>query len=148
MRKSVGFTGSRHGMTDSQKRIVYKLLRDWDLWNYGSEINKAHNGGCIGSDEEFEEICDELDIPSIRWPANNVALKYVSQKEPKVSTIIYSSRASLERNGLIVLNSHRLIATPRGSYNPRSGTWYTIHHAVEANKRVYLIQEDGLVDVR
>ena len=146
MSETIGFTGSRYGMSAQQSMIVEKLLEDFD--NFNNNITTAHNGGCVGADEQFEAMCDKLQIPSVRWPANDVQMKWVSRKEPKPNTTIMKATPHDERNARIVYNSTRLIATPNSVFHPRSGTWQTIHKAIDEGRRVYIVLVNGMVDVR
>lgn len=51
---SIGFTGTRHGMTPAQWHAVRRLVEDWSS---GSAFD-AHHGDCIGADAEFHAICE------------------------------------------------------------------------------------------
>jgi len=144
MEGCMGFTGSRNGMTTAQKRTVWKILNDW-----GDALDGALHGGCVGADEEFEEICDKIGIRVTRFPASDVNTKWVSKKEPVVGTEIKIPAPAMTRNHFIVDNAWRMIATPKTAVYQkatRSGSWATIRMTYDANKRLYLVLPDGLVD--
>ncbi|HMG12582.1 MAG TPA: hypothetical protein VK571_05385 [Gemmatimonadaceae bacterium] len=72
VRKHIGFTGTRFGMTDNQHSEVAFLLAM--LGGFDILIT-SHHGDCIGSDAEFHELarrCGAL-VEVHPGPANDVA---------------------------------------------------------------------------
>jgi len=131
---TVGFTGTRRGMTDAQEEVVRRILIE-------RKPTLARHGDCIGADATFHRICIELGIQVILHPctlrdqrafcegANNV----LPEKPP------------LDRNHDIVNASDFMIATPAEYQDVlRSGTWATIRYA-RSKKRLYIIRPDRLL---
>lgn len=52
----IGFTGTRHGMTNAQRDTVLKLLSE------KLTPSSAVHGDCVGADADFDAICTSLDI--------------------------------------------------------------------------------------
>jgi hypothetical protein len=107
----VGFTGTRKGMTHTQRVQVVNILS-------GLQPDAFHHGGCVGADAEAHALADRLRIP----------------------TEIRPPKPYLERNHDIVDESDVLIATP-GQVNEvrRSGTWATIRYARKQDTTVLLV---------
>lgn len=64
----VGFTGTRHGMTDAQKVTLETML----IQLGGAEF---HHGDCIGADSEAHDIAMECGYCPIIHPPTNPALR-------------------------------------------------------------------------
>lgn len=139
---SVGFTGTRQGMSDKQKKVVEIILK-----TFIPMIDKAHHGWCIGADEEFDDLCHNapVEIPTVGWPASDVKPEYVSQKTPRPGTILHPASPALLRNEEIVNRSDLLIATPLTHETQRSGTWATVRYAYKNNKQIFLVLRNGNV---
>jgi len=128
----VGFTGTRAGMTEAQKKVVARLLEE-------HKPSEVHHGDCIGADAQFHQIAGN--IPIVGHPASEVG-------EQRAFCLnfsrIHESKPPLERNRDIVTASDIMIATPKESREVlRSGTWATIRYAFKANKQIYIILPDG-----
>lgn len=134
MFNSVGFTGTRNGMTEQQKTAVRSLIR---LEVVSGEV---HHGDCIGADEDFHNICYSENIPIFIHPPINESKRAFCEDAIEV----YPAKEYLERNYDIVDCSEVLIATPIGYVEElRSGTWATIRYAREQSKPVYVVFPDG-----
>lgn len=125
----IGFTGTRHGMSQHQSRRVADIL---------DEVNApgltAHHGLCVGADEDFHAICRErrIDVvghPGPDWPDGPLC----------AYTICGHTTAPLphmKRNAAIVAASNIVIAAPyENDPQRRGGTWATIGMARKALKR-------------
>lgn len=57
--------------------------------------------------------------------------------------MVEPSRPYLERNRLIVVMGHVLVAVPDGPERTRSGTWHTVRWARQAGLEITLLWPDG-----
>ena|SRR6185295_17242297 len=126
---SVGFTGTRRGLSTSQSDAILSILRQFP------KLLNALHGDCIGADSDFDwlirknfrNIC-----PDIRPPTNTSLRAFC---ENRGASIIHPPQDYLTRNKSIVISSQFLIAAP---YEPeaqlRSGTWSTIRYAEKMGK--------------
>lgn len=133
--KSIGFTGTRKGMTSIQREIVRSLVE--------SEAPKmAHHGDCLGADAEFNEICADIGIPTWLHPCNIDSQRAFCQRGVRY---IEQAKPPLDRNHDIVDKSDMVIATPGTQHEiPRSGTWATIRYARKSKgKNLVIVLPDG-----
>lgn len=131
----VGFTGTQLGMTEPQKETVRTLLLDL-------QPVFTHHGDCIGADDEFATICDELEISCIVHPPD-----LDSKRAFHSGYITKKPLPYLVRNHIIVDQSAVLIAAPKDNREQqRSGTWATIRYARKQwTKAIYIIRIDGTI---
>lgn len=137
----LSFTGTREGMTASQKRVVVQLLNemkpDWVIHGdcKGADTDFHHlilafRGGALTSNPPKIEIC-----PSTSESMRSYCEYY---------DVINPAKDSLARDRDIVDKGDKLIATPRTvREESRSGTWYTVRYAKRVNKIVYIIYPNG-----
>lgn len=139
----VGFSGTRHGMTDEQRRAFI-------AWAKTAGVTEFHHGCCIGADSQAVEVmmppCD-MGIESPRIVAH-----------PPVAQPLFSASAHLAsderrcpypylvRNRNIVDASEHLVACPKGPEELRSGTWSTVRFARKVGKPVTIIWPDGTIE--
>lgn len=134
---SIGFTGTRRGMSEGQKERLIKYL---------DQLNPRyfHHGGAKGADKEAYEIARNV-IPGIVlicWPCN---LKDQQDFDPAEQNVIHAEQAPLERNRDIVHASDILLAAPGEDQEQlRSGTWSTVRYAKKLRKNVVLIKRGVL----
>lgn len=133
---TIGFTGTRSGMSDFQKKTVTQMVKAISENNPGS---LAIHGGCIGADIDFHHICDDL-IREV-YPGH-----FAKDPENKShigefpgAHIVHESQTHFKRNRDIVDRCDILIATPYNN-NQQGGTWYTINYAKKTNKHTILIE--------
>ena len=139
--ETIGFTGTRNGMTDQQKHVVNQILHrlqpEWCV-----------HGDCIGADTDFHQICVLLrenspeqfkirirpcDITSMR-AGNNDYDDEMPVKKPLV------------RNRDIVTDADLQIGTPSSCKEIlRSGTWATLRQARKTGKPLVIVWPDGAV---
>lgn len=131
--RSIGFTGSRHGMTYGQHAAVTRALRIFQpLW--------FHHGDCVGADAEAHAIAVGLGIPVHLHPCDLNAQRAYCEGAAMVSPEL----PPLVRNRDIVALSNLLIAAPNTAHEVlRSGTWSTVRHAQRSNQRVVVILPNG-----
>lgn len=121
----VSFTGTQRGMTEQQKAKVRARL-------IGLRPTAVVHGGCIGADDEFDEIAAKLgidryvfpcDIESKRIPDNVLRMRTGS------NVVIMPPKPPLERNKTIVMAGDILLVCPKEkSEILRSGTWSTYRY--------------------
>ena len=139
----LGFTGTRHGMTDEQRRAFI-------AWVKGAGVTEFHYGVCVGADEDAWDVmasADDLGFAKprvIAHPPSNPALR-LSSTMP-FDDEIRPVTDYLTRNRNIVDASAVLAATPEGPERLRSGTWSTVRYAREQGKRVVIFWPDGRVE--
>jgi hypothetical protein len=132
----VGFTGARNGMTDSQRGAVTAFLRAWHVLAF------VH-GDCIGSDDDADSIAFELNLPRVLRPGKEERYRAHGEKRGGNVLKVYPAMDFLLRNGLIVKDSHIMLATPAGPETTRSGTWSTVRRARDAKKHIVVIFPSG-----
>lgn len=129
----VGFTGTQHGMTYEQRRVV----RDEITVLLPAE---ADHGLCVGSDAEFHDLLRELSplTEIIGHPPTDTRKMAKRQCDR-----LWIAKPYLVRNRDIVDASDRLIATPQGPEELRSGTWSTVRYARKRHKPRLIVWPDG-----
>lgn len=132
----IGFTGTRAGMTNSQKEYIATLLK-------GINPLALHHGDCIGADEEVHAIAQSLGIAIVVHPPLDthqqafVRGPVIETKEPK---------EYLQRNQDIVDDTDYLLACPKENFMvTRSGTWYTVRYAKKVGRVTTLILPSGII---
>lgn len=137
---TVGFTGTREGMTDAQGERVMQLLAL-------NEFTLVHHGCCIGADEQFHKMCLLLKVPIIGHPPSDQRL----MMEIKASEFTFLDRPHdyIARNKIIVRDSQLILATPKqeatdGRAEPVSGgTWRTINIARGRERPLCIVYPSG-----
>lgn len=131
--RSIGFTGSRRGMTQGQHDAVTRALRMLQpLW--------FHHGDCVGADAQAHAIAVGLGIPVHLHPGNLPAQRAYCEGAAMVSPEL----PPMVRNRDIVSLSNLIIATPNTAHEVlRSGTWSTVRHAQRNNQPVVIILPNG-----
>jgi hypothetical protein len=136
----VGFTGSRHGMTDLQFAAFVFVLPDG--------VTLFRHGCCLGADEQAAlHVSGMVPRPTVFAHFSDLP-EWTSEKAAAVCDDCAQPEQPLDRNRDIVDGSDVLIAAPSGPEkdNPRSGTWATIRYATKQRKKVILIWPDGSID--
>jgi hypothetical protein len=135
--KHIGFTGTRNGMTDEQRRGVEQAVCDIIGGDYELRV-AAHHGDCVGADEQFHDIAEQFGCVMIGHPSTHGARGY------KRFHLEHDRIAPLERNQVIVNNSDVMIAAPREfAEELRSGTWATVRRTRKANKPLVIVWPNG-----
>lgn len=149
---SIGFTGTRCGMSVRQQHALRELLDD-TLGLFGFH---AHHGCCIGADAEFHEECriprggpvTIVGHPGPEWPDGKTCADVeCDEMRPR--------RPYFVRDQDIVDAVQIMIAAPlQNESQRRGGTWATIRMAMKAHRagklrELYVIGRDGsLLDWR
>ena len=125
MEKSVGFTGTRNGLTDVQKQSLAALIGSIYIC---SDKLEAHHGDCVGADAQFHDIVESNGGWRI-YIHPPIINKYRAHKK---SPYILERKLYLERNKDIVKLSDIVIVCPKQNKKPvrgLGGTWWTYQHA-------------------
>jgi predicted Rossmann fold nucleotide-binding protein DprA/Smf involved in DNA uptake len=126
----IGFTGSRKGMSEKQKRTFKQLLK-----NLGAPDCVLRHGDCVGADADANDIATNLDVLRIIHPPKD--------NKARAHCIVdrtFPPQEYLTRNRHIVDACDVLIAAPDSKEKRRSGTWSTVRYARKKNKRVIIIK--------
>lgn len=141
----VGFTGTRHGMSEPQRHAVADRLTAL------ADIHRvpivAHHGCCIGADEDFHAIARErgwrvIGHPGPDWPSGELCAYTICGETVDPDPYMV-------RNQAIVDVAHVMIATPlEARPQRRGGTWSTIRMACRALRdgklrELHVIGRDG-----
>ncbi len=133
----VGFTGTRHGMSEQQKKEFAKLVN-------AKDFSEFHHGVCIGSDEQAHNIILQLnkakDVKIVGHPPKFKGSIAQCDCDVNMKPFDY-----LERNHHIVDATDILVATPDTKEKIRSGTWSTVRYARGKKKKIYIIKQNGRV---
>jgi hypothetical protein len=129
---TVGFTGTRRGMSEEQCAVVSRLLAE-------HRPDEFHLGDCLGADAQAYDIATLLRLVTVGHPPLRIEMrawcKYTRTLPP---------RPYLGRNEDIVDACTWLIAAPGEMFEERrSGTWHTIRYARAKNKAVATAWPDG-----
>jgi hypothetical protein len=138
--KHIGFTGTRYGMTDEQRKAVDSVLADI----IGGDLKLgviAHHGDCVGADAHFHDIAVQYGayvVGHIPIDGSHRAFCHFNQWLPALP--------HMKRNREIVAAADVMIATPAEAVEqPRGGTWATIRMARKAKKPLAIVRPDGHV---
>lgn len=139
---TIGFTGSRHGMTIAQARTVSDLV---GLFTDVDGATQARHGVCKGADIEFHFIAKQHGLRVIGHPGVSVSGDRAMRGDAKCDETM-PEKGFIDRNHDIVDASDVLIATPKSRVEEiRSGTWATVRYARKVGKRVAIVWPDGKV---
>lgn len=147
----IGFTGSRYGMTDQQKKdFRTTFLRMQQMFDW----IQFHHGDCIGADEEAHLIVSQLFIDykggaiHIHPPTNEKNRAYCKSEHKKIEVVIHPPLPFNQRNIEIVKASEIVIATPdaRRFKSMTGGTWNTIRYAHDLKTDLLMLLPAGDVN--
>ena len=130
MAEHVGFSGTRHGMTDEQRATLRNLLRG---------VGFLHHGDCLGADAQAHEIALDLDMGIIIHPPVTDQLRAFCRGAIQTRQPF----PYLQRDRHIVMRTARLLAAPQTVKHRRGGTWYTVAYAQRQRRPVVVIAPDG-----
>ncbi len=120
----VAFTGTREGMSDYQKELLWGLLQSF------KDVTLAH-GDCIGADAQAHEMAEMLNLPIVIYPPSNPKYRAYC-RITEIPEALYEAR-----DRLMVRSAGVVIAAPRGTWEQlRSGTWRTIRYAEKIGRPV------------
>jgi hypothetical protein len=145
----LGFTGTRFGMTDAQKRVVRNFLVE-------RHVVEFHHGDCLGADDQAAMIVKELRagegsllLPKCKitiHPPIDQAYRAGHVVDPAHGDEIRMAKTHFARNRDIVDESAVLIGTPaQDKWQTVGGTWYTIEYARKRQKSMMVVWPNGTV---
>lgn len=124
----IGVTGTRSGMTPSQRAEVEMFLEQ----ARGQEL---HHGDCVGVDTEVADIARDLGYTIVCHPPEIDDLRGFSKYD-----VIHEPTSYFARNRRIVEECDLLLVVPyQKTHQKQGGTWYAHDHAIKRNKPVYLV---------
>ena len=136
----MGFIGTRHGMSENQKKALEEILKSKD-------ISEFHHGDCISSDSQAHEVLTKLK------KSNNKNIKLIGHPPKSKKTRAYC-KFDIElipdtfhnRNHHIIDATDIFVANPDISEKVKSGTWNAVRYARMKNKKVYVIHKSGRIE--
>lgn len=135
----IGFTGTRSGMTPSQKLSVIEIMRllveaaGRDFSDRSKLV--VHHGDCVGADADFHAIARAAGAWIVIHPPIDNGLRAFCEGDEFLPPLTHFAR-----NRAIVAASSALIATPyEQERQERGGTWYTYDRAILAGQTVALV---------
>jgi len=132
---TIGFTGSRHGITPVQDAAL------WDqLTKHHTAGAAFHHGDCVGADIAAAKIARQIGYHVIAHPPTNRAMRAHHRSDEIRPELPY-----LDRNRAIIDASTIVVACPDGPETLRSGTWSTVRYARSTDHRVFVVMPDGSV---
>ena len=128
---TIGFTGTREGMTPKQKELVVNRILEF-IELYG--LCRAVHGACIGADDEFGFITFNQKCTVVLRPGcdreGNTSMRGVSPFD-----LEHPAEHYLTRNVKIVDDCDVLLACPKENTEQNyGGTWATIKYARKVKK--------------
>jgi hypothetical protein len=134
---TLGFTGTRNGMTEQQRQTVRQLLSD-ALIMLGP-FTGLH-GDCLGADADFDLLCKEIGIQTACRPCT-----FTNMRANTNSTQIAEPKPPMQRNRDIVSDAAVMIACPPNFERIKkgSGTWATIGFSEKAGKQLHVVLPNG-----
>ena len=146
----IGFTGTRNGMTEAQKKRVKFIINNLHYLETDSPNEKivAHHGDCVGADLDFHTIVRNHGGFWVKChPPNKSNLRAYSLCDESVK-----EKGYLTRDRDIVDESEIVIGCPRENTEPEDdragGTWYTIRYAQRTDTVVIVVWPNGQIEVR
>lgn len=137
---NVGFTGTRLGMSDYQKKSLEAFL-------LSNEVEQFHHGSCVGADVQAAKICRDCRPHTFIVAHPGFSMSDANDKSTEVSGVdswTMPILAYFARNRLIVDSTDVLVACPytriRGV---KGGTWYTIKYAKNVKRKTLIIWPAG-----
>jgi hypothetical protein len=128
----LGFTGTRHGMTDHQKQLFRQVLS-------GIQLYEFHHGSCQGADVEAARIVREV-VPNCLIVAHPGPDGDKHREVSGVDNVTTEPKSHFARNRDIVNETDLLAAAPlQDEPQNYGGTWYTIGYARKAGRESLII---------
>lgn len=124
-------------MTPAQRDVVRRILE-----RLAPEV--VIHGDCVGADDDFDQIAQELGIPRYLRPCDIASARaHCDRREG--TRVVSKVKRPLVRNKDIVYDGKALLACPTGPEVKFSGTWATIRYAKRAGKTVIIVWPNGQV---
>ncbi len=141
---TIGFTGTRKGMTEKQRLQMEGLLREYQE-DIGVEL--AVHGDCVGADEDFDRLCRGLGIERGIRPCMFENMR--ARCDEFGARSLAGPKHPMARNREIVAQANVMFACPPNSepIKKGSGTWSTIGFSKKARRHLYIVLPDGQVQI-
>lgn len=124
----LGMTGNRSGLSNEIKKMAKDFLEK-------NSVSEVHHGDCLGSDTDFHNLCESINIKIIIHPPINKKMRAFCK-----SDFILPEKDYIKRNHDIVDDTEMLIAFPSTNKEIlRSGTWSTIRYAKKKKRKILII---------
>jgi hypothetical protein len=137
---TVGFTGTRNGMTPPQRETVGRLLQSL-------RPDKTRDGLGVGADAEFAALAASLSPRPFLVGHPGVSSRGGGNErrgDDARHDIVLAEQTHFKRNRVIVDNSDVLVAAPPCQPLPESGgTAYTVGYARKVAKPLVVVWPDG-----
>jgi hypothetical protein len=132
-----GFTGTRDGMTQEQRKALHEILYFTATGN-----DEFHHGDCIGADAEAHDMAREFAFYIVVHPPVNGTYRAYKQGD-----LVLPPRPYLVRNREIVRAATLVVGAPKEASGSKGGTWYTLWYAQQHRqpKPVRIIAPDGTI---
>jgi hypothetical protein len=146
----LGFTGTRHGMTDAQREAFRKVF-----WELPDRVGRFNHGACKGADAEAAAIVRGFHLGTniAAYPGRGAHDEegdenpWLDKEALNDADEIHPTKTHFARNRDIVNAVDVLIACPPCKPLPSSGgTAYTVTFARKSGKRVIIVWPDGTVE--
>lgn len=132
----LGFTGTRQGMTEFQKRWFKDYLDSHHTLAF-------HHGDCVGADADAHKIAYVKWIDIVIHPCTLSDQRAFCEG----ARLVHPPLPPLRRNQNIVNSSTRMIAMPSSNHEElRSGTWATIRYARRLGKPLVVVGPKGVLE--
>lgn len=129
--KTIGFTGTRDGMTFLQKQNIEDRL---SVLLEKNDIRVIH-GDCLGADSDFDTIAKKLGLPRGIFPCDISNMR--AKCDLRGAKCIKPPMNPLDRNKIIVDKADIMFACPKGMKEDQSGgTWHTIIYTRQIKKNL------------
>lgn len=135
----LGFTGTQQGMTDLQKKVLYRFVSFLDL-------DEFHHGDCIGADDQAASIVYEL-RPLVPIHSHPCIITNKRAFNPHAS-VTYPPKPPFDRNKIIVEASSHMVAAPKEMQRQnKGGTWHTVKYSIAHKTPLLIIYPDGQIEI-
>lgn len=139
---SLGFTGTRQGLTQTQRAALLRSLRKTLDVTASGLHQTVHHGLCVGADEEFHFLIRSLFFKVIIVGHPGAVPERLRSSAPVDE--LRAVKPPIERNHDIVNETRFLLACPFGDHEIlHSGTWSTIRYAHRMGRPYTIILPDG-----
>lgn len=130
---AVGFTGTRHDMSERQRSMVAALIA-----LAGPRL--FHHGDCTGADVQAADIANQTGAHTVAHPPSDARYRGNHRSDTVLPPAPYRTR-----NRAIVESSQLLIAAPLDPDIIRSGTMSTVRMADHRGVPVLVVDADAHV---
>lgn len=134
----IGFTGTRNGMTDVQRRQVDQAFCDAIAGDLRLRV-VAHHGDCVGADAQFHAIAEQYGAMTVGHLPSYDGKRAFCRFDDERAPLPY-----MTRNAMIVREATHMIAAPAEmTEKSYGGTWATIRMARRAGRPLVIVYPDG-----